>query len=147
MTKTSAKRDAVLATVIFRMTIEEALQYLAQKQIPMSRSNYCRIKGIIKRNRLKELYNHARNFEDFHISRVNTLTEIERLLWENYHKCTNPLQKSQILRELRDLQPYLTAVMEISKDLIEHKKVQAVNSKKKRKLLQEIEQEQEQEQN
>ena len=136
--KPSAKRDLVLSTIIMRLTTEQALEFIKDKGYSISRSNFFRLKGQLNKDKLKNLYSIAKNFDSFHLERLNEIQEVRRLLWQNYNECKNPYQKSQILREIRDLQPYLSSYLEATKLLIEHKQIQELGSKKKRKKLNEV---------
>ena len=135
----SERKDAVLATIIMRLTIDQSLEYLRDKGYPISRATYCRIKSKLEHDKLKRLYSIAKNFESFHLERISELQEIRRLLWKHHNDCKDPLKKAIILEKIKEIQPYLSAFMEATKDIIEHKKVEEV--KKKRKRLQELEQE------
>ena len=114
-----------------RFSIIQSLQYCKDNGYPISRATYCRIKRKLENDKLSRLHNYAKNFESWHLERMEELERIRQLMWAQFEACKDPSKKTMILKEIKEMQPYLTAFMDATKGLIEHK----VTAKKKRKRL------------
>jgi hypothetical protein len=116
----SEQEKAVLETIRMRLSLQEALLYLQQHGFKISLATLTRKKRKLKDMKLKRLHAIARlGFEEQHLDRVEGCELIEKLMWQNYHECKNPYQKTLILKEIRDLQPYLSSYYEATKWILE----------------------------
>lgn len=129
----SHKNELVLTTILMRFSINQSLDYCKDNGYPISRATYCRIKRKLEDEKLSRLYNYAKNFESWHLERMEELERIRQLMWAQFEACKDPLKKCIILEKIKELEPYLTAFMDATKGLIEHSEVN--NNKKKRKRL------------
>ena len=85
----------------------------------MSERTWRRIKAGLKRNELKRLHFIAAiGFESQHLERIDNCELISKLMWENYHLCKNPKDKVIILKEIKELQPYISTYYEATKEVI-----------------------------
>ena len=116
-----------------RFSINQSLEYCKDNGYPISRATYCRIKKRLENEKLSRLYDYAKNFESWHLERMEELERIRQLMWQQFEACKDPLKKTTILKEIKEMQPYLTAFMDATRGLIEHKESTINNKKKKKK--------------
>jgi len=131
------RQRAVVATVRMRLTRVQALAYLKGEGFPMSNATLGRIKSWLRRNELKRLhYIAAIGFESQHIARIDNCEHIEQLMWQNYHLCKDPYEKVRILKEIKELQPYISTYYDTTQAVIEKSAGQANNSLPKHTVTQ-----------
>jgi len=99
----------VVTTKTMRLSAKEALAYLKEKGHEMSKKTYYRILGRVSSETRKRLFEICKNFKERYLDRIDTLTTIEKLMWENYNECDVPATRVRILKELREMQVYLSA--------------------------------------
>jgi len=118
----SETQQAVVETMRMRLTDKQALAYLASDAIgyPMGRTTLWRHKRKIKQLTFQRLSLIAQQgFQDQHIERIDNLEYIHKLMWKEYHLCTSAYQRAQILKDIRDMQPYLSAYYDATRDVME----------------------------
>jgi hypothetical protein len=116
----SDRQKAVVATMRMRLTWVQALAYMKGEGYPMGQATYGRIKAYLKRTQLERLhYIAAIGFEQQHLERIDTCELMAQLHWQNYHLEKNPYKKSMILREIRELQPYISAYYDATRKVIQ----------------------------
>ncbi len=139
----------IVATKTMRFSDEEALAYLKGKNKEISRSTYHRILGRVDVETKKRLFDICKNFTAHHLERIDALREVEKELWRNYHmkksiiiqtredgydennekysKSTaeimevpqTPIEKVKILKDITELQPYISAYEEATQSIME----------------------------
>lgn len=114
-----------------RLTIKESLEYMKDAGFHISQATYCRIKSKLQNDKLKRIYNIAKFFQDSHLERIDQLELIQKLMWTDYHNCRDPFKRSCILEKIVSIQPYLSAYLEATRDIIEHKKLEEIKKRKK----------------
>ena len=144
----------VIATKTMRFSDEEALTYLKDKNKEISRSTYYRILGKVDVETKKRLFDICKNFTTHHLERIDALRVVEKELWVNYHakksiiiqtredgydennkkysKTTaevmqidqTPTEKTKILKDITELQPYISAYEEATQSIMEKSIVQ-----------------------
>jgi len=98
---------------------KQALAYLEGTGHPMKRSTYYNHKAELESKKLERLHFIAMmGFEDQHLERIDNCELIHKLMWENYHVCRNPKDKVMILKEIKELQPYISSYYEATKEVI-----------------------------
>jgi len=116
----SEQEKAVLETVRMRLSRQQSLLYLKENGFKMSQATLTRKKKKLNDMKLKRLHFIARlGFEDQHLDRVEGCELIEKFMWQNYHECNNPYQKTLILKEIINVQPYLSSYYEATKWILE----------------------------
>jgi hypothetical protein len=123
-----------------RFSIQQSLEYCKDNGYPISRATYCRQKRKLESEKLSRLYDYAKNFESWHLERMEELERVRQLMWQQFEACKDPLKKAIILEKIKEIQPYLTAFMDATKGLIEHREVNNNNKKKRKRLESESEQ-------
>ena len=112
-----------------RLTRAEAIAYMKGQGYPMAETTYGKIKAYLKRTQLARLhYIAAIGFEQQHLERIDTCELMAKLHWQNYHLETNPYKKSMILREIRELQPYISTYYDLTRAVIERNGQQVNNT-------------------
>jgi hypothetical protein len=112
----------VLQTIRMRLKGKEALSYLKVNGKDITLQHYYKIKGQLDATKLKRLHEIGQyGFEDQHLERIDNLELVQELLWKNYWKVhlNKPDTALRILREIREIQPYLSAYYEATKHVIE----------------------------
>ena len=112
----------VLQTIRMRFKGSEALAYMKANGKEISLQHYYKVKGHLDATKLKRLHEiGTHGFEDQHLERIGTLEQCQELLWKNYWKVhlNKPDTALRILREIREIQPYLSAYYEATKHVIQ----------------------------
>lgn len=91
------------------LTEKAALVYLKTNGYQMSPKTYYNILNRIDQETLQRLYEVAKFQKERHRQRIDKLETVEKLLWENYHKETDPTKAARILDRIREMQVYLSA--------------------------------------
>jgi len=109
----------VLETIRMRLSERESLIYLEHAGVPLRRGMYYAYKRRLEKQKLERLhFIAAMGFEDQHLARIDTCELIDKLLWQNYEACEDPYKKAMILKEIKELQPYISSYYEATKDVI-----------------------------
>jgi hypothetical protein len=116
------RERGVIETMRMRLNERESLNYLQTYGIQMSRASLYRHKNNLKkrtRERLSIIA--AKTFEEQHLERIDELELIKKLMWENYHKEATPYKRVMILREIKDVQRFISAYYEATEDFVGNK--------------------------
>lgn len=114
------RQRAVLETMKMRLNRPQALAYLRGEGIVISNPTLGRIKAWLKRTQMERLHHIAVvGFEQQHLERIDTCELMAKLHWQNYHLEKSPYRKSMILREIRELQPFISGYYDLTRDIIE----------------------------
>ena len=115
---------AVVDTIRMRLSTEQALQYMKDNGFPVSRATYFRHKKKLEEKKLERLYHMANlGFEYQYLDRIDGLELIEKKMWEEYNKEKTPWKRVQILKDIAEIQPFLSSIYEASKFVIDDKKI------------------------
>jgi hypothetical protein len=114
------RQRAVVATMRMRLTRAQAVAYLRGEGYQMSSTTLGRIKSWLRRTQLQRLHYIASfGFEEQHLTRIDMCEHIEQLMWQNYHLCKDPAKKVGILKEIKELQPYISTYYDTTKAVME----------------------------
>jgi hypothetical protein len=120
----SDTEKAVVETIRMRLSTEQALQYMKDNGFSVSRATYFRHKKKLEEKKLERLYHMATlGFEYQHLDRIEGLELIEKKMWEEYNKEKDPFKRVQILKDIVEIQPYLSSIYESLKFVIDDKKI------------------------
>ena len=87
-------------------------------------TTYFRHKKKLEEKKLERLYHMATlGFEYQHLDRIEGLELIKKKMWEEYNKEKDPLKRVQILKDIVEIQPYLSSIYETLKFVIDDKKM------------------------
>ena len=114
--------NLVLQTIRMRLRGKDALSYLQVHGVTISMQHYYKVKGKLDKEKLSRLHEIGQyGFVDQHLERIDNLELVQELLWKNYWKVhmLKPDTALRILREIREIQPYLSAYYEATKHIIQ----------------------------
>ena len=118
----SDTEKAVVETIRMRLSTEQALQYMKDNGFSVSRATYFRHKKKLEEKKLERLYHMANlGFEYQHLDRIDGLELIEKKMWEEYNKEKDPFRRVRILKDIAEIQPYLSSIYDASKYIINNK--------------------------
>lgn len=109
----------VVSTKVMRFDEKEGLAYLKSRGFPMDRSTYYRILGRVDSRTRERLYHIAKDLKDRHLDRIDELYHIKDEMWKNYHREADPVNRTRILREIKEIQPYISAYDEATQGILE----------------------------
>ena len=103
-----------------RLTRQEALEYLRGQGYPISNSTLGRIKSELKRNSLSRMHQIATyEFHEQHLNRIDNCELIAKLMWQGYLRERSPYRRVLILKEIKEIQPYLSSYYQTTKMVLE----------------------------
>ena len=109
----------VVATKVMRFSEKESLAYMKGHNHEMSAASYYRILVNIAGEARKRLYEIAKTMKELHLDRIDELHRIKKEMWVQYHKETEPRFKVRILKEIKEVLPWLSAYEEATKSILE----------------------------
>ena len=114
------RQKAVVETMRMRLTEAQALHYLKEEyQYDISDTTWYREKKKINKLKLKRLHLIAAiGFEDQHLDRIDVNEIIEKEMWKNYRECEDRYKRVMILKEIKELQPYISSYYEATKEVV-----------------------------
>jgi hypothetical protein len=120
----SDTEKSVVETIRMRLSTEQSLQYMKDNGFSVSRATYFRHKKKLEEKKLERL-NYMANlgFEYQCLDRIDGLELIEKKMWEEYNKEKDPWKRVQILKELAQIQPYLSSIYEATKFVIDKRPI------------------------
>jgi len=111
----------VLNCKIMRLKENEALLYLKANGHEIKERRFYQIKGKLEAEKLKRLHFYAEHFDDMHLERIETLEWAQKELVDCSVREKDNFKKAGIIEKIVNLQPYLSAYMEATRDVIEGK--------------------------
>ena len=115
-------KRVVLTTITMRLTRKEAVAYLNAEGYPISNATLGRIKSELRRNSLQRMHKIAAyEFHQQHLNRIDNCETIAKLMWQEYLRERSPYRRVLILKEIKELQPYLSSYYEVTKMVLESK--------------------------
>lgn len=98
----------IVDTMTMRMSPNEALVYLKDNGIEISRRTYFRARKRIESLKWKRLMHIAERFTEQHLERIDRLHLVEHLMWTQYEAEKSPYKKVEILSHIVNMQPFLS---------------------------------------
>jgi hypothetical protein len=96
----SDTEKAVVQTITMKLLPDQALTYLKDCGINMSRRSYFRYKKKVESMKWERLVHTANLFTEQHLQRLDKLELVEELMWRNYHEEKSPSKKVGILQAI-----------------------------------------------
>jgi hypothetical protein len=115
----------VLNCKIMRLREKEALAYLKVNGHEIKERRYYEIKGKLEAEKLKRLHFYAEHFDDMHLERIETLEWAQKEMVDCAIRESNPLKRVMIIEKIVNLQPYLSAYVEATKEVMEGSKAKS----------------------
>jgi hypothetical protein len=86
----------------------------------ISEATYKREKRKINDLKLQRLHHIAQiGFEDQHLARIDNCEMIERLMWQDYLLEPSPYKRVMILKEIKELQPYISSYYDATRGVMQ----------------------------
>lgn len=124
MSKKDTKKQEITRLVIqtkaMRLTPPEAVEHIKEHGYKIAlRTFYKYKKKVVSHtwNRAEEIAKGG--LLDQHMQRIDNLETIEAEQWICYNKSSNPSQQSAILERIANLQPYITAMYDSTRVILE----------------------------
>lgn len=119
----SERERAVIETMRMHLNEREALGYVKTYGFQMSRASLYRLKNNLKKRTRERLHIIAsKTFEEQHLERIDELELIKKKMWECHSEEKAPFKRVMILREIKDVQRYISAYYEATEDFLKERK-------------------------
>ena len=109
----------IIATKYKRLTESESLSYLKKHGYDISTASYWRTRGKITALARERLFQIAKNMEELHYERITSLAELAQHAWKILDETEDPEIKLRAIRELREMQPFISAYDEATQNIME----------------------------
>jgi len=110
---------AIVDTITMNLHIRQSLQYLANAGFKMSERSYYRYKKRVQELKWERLTYVANTFTEQHLQRLDKLQLIEKLMWSHHESEKSPVNKVKILESIVKMQPFLSAYMDVTRNVME----------------------------
>jgi hypothetical protein len=110
----SEKEKAVVETLTMRFHAPEALEYLKKLGMEMGLSTYYRYRKKVEDMKLERMQFIADHFQELHLEKIDRLELIDRLMWQEYEKETQPYRRVKILEIIANAQANVSSYYEAS---------------------------------
>jgi hypothetical protein len=119
-TKTIGIQPYIIDCMAMNLHEDESLNYLDKKGYDISRAELYRLKQEVKDSTQQRLNLIAsKEFLTQHMERIDTLRTINNELWDNYRKEKDPSKRVQILKQIAELQLYLSSYYDSTRYVLE----------------------------
>jgi hypothetical protein len=108
------KEKAVVETITMRFHAPEALDYLKKLGMVMGLSTYYRYRKKVEEMKLERMQFIADHFQELHLEKIDRLELIDRLMWQEYEKETQPYRRVKILETIANAQANVSSYYETS---------------------------------
>lgn len=116
------RQKVVIETISMRLSTKEALIYLHDHGFPVKEATYYREKAKLQNMKMERLYLMAKvGFVDQHLDKIDKLECIEKEMWKKYRDCKDPYKGVEILTQIANLQPFLSAYYDSTRYVIKNR--------------------------
>lgn len=123
------RERSVVETIRMRLPEKLALAHIKGSGFKMSAATWYREKNRLKQNQLQRLhYIAAVGFEEQHLERIDQLELIQKEMWLNYYRCTDPYKKTIILEKIANVQPFLSQCYDATKEIVNNGNKKSYNN-------------------
>lgn len=120
------RQKAVIETIRMRLSEQQSLEYLKEVGFLCSVATFYREKKKVEAMKLKRLYHIAKiGFQDQHLDRIDNTELCLKLMWENYNKEQDPYKRFQMLKDIIEVQPYLSSYYETTTLIMQQQEKQS----------------------
>ena len=109
----------VLSTKSMRKTVDDSLKYLESRGLIINERKYHRILARISSRYKERAFGVAQNFLEEHTNMVEEMTNIKKLMYEDYEKETDHFKRATILAKITEQNTYISGYSEDTKIIIE----------------------------
>jgi len=111
--------NIITSRIMFKSDFNLALKWLESKGLKVSQADYYRTLAILDKDAKKRLYGLAEKFEVIAADEIVKFQNIEKQMYEEYHKESQPINRAKILKMIADLQPYITSLYDQTRMVLE----------------------------
>jgi hypothetical protein len=116
------RQNVVIETITMRLSTKEALVYLHEYGFRIKEATFYREKAKLEKTKLQRLYLKAKiGFVDQHLDKIIKLEFIEKEMWKKYRECKDPYKGVEILTQIANLQPIVSAYYESTRYVLERR--------------------------
>ena len=117
----------IVSRIMFKSDFKLAIKWLESKGFKkIKQAEYYRILSKLDVEAKKRLYELGEKFEIVAADEIVKFLNIEKQMYEEYHKEENPLNRARILQMIANLQPYITSLYDQTKKVIEGDVIESV---------------------
>ncbi|MCJ8306937.1 MAG: hypothetical protein HRU07_07820 [Nitrosopumilus sp.] len=109
----------IVSAKSMRLSESESMQYLKDNGHEIDRATYYRRLGHISAESKERAFEIAKNFLEDHISTIDELQSIKKMMYQNYILEDDKFKKTMILVKITELFPFISAYREATKHIIE----------------------------
>jgi hypothetical protein len=114
------RQKIVIETMVMRLSAKEALEYLNDHGFLIKVATYFREKSKLEKMKMERLYLMAKiGFVDQHLDKIDKLEFIEKEMWKKYRECKDPAKSVNILTQIANLHPILSAFYDSTRYILE----------------------------
>ena len=121
MTLNDKEFHIITARIMFKSDYKHALEWLKFKGHKVSQATYFRTLAVVDKDAKKRLYEVAKKFEVIASEEIIKFNNLEKQMYEEYHREELPLNRARILQMIANLQPYMTALYDQTRQVLEGK--------------------------
>jgi hypothetical protein len=119
----------VIETITMRLSTEEALTYLHDHGFLIKEATYFRDKAKLEKTKMQRLYLKVKvGFVDQHLDKIDKLEFIEKEMWKKYRECKDPYKGVEILTQIANLQPIVSAYYESTRYVLDRREKDMKNT-------------------
>ena len=108
-----------------RLSEQQSLEYLKEVGFLCSPATFYREKKKVEEMKLKRIYHIASiGFQDQHLDRIDNTELCLKLMWQNYNEEEDPYKRFQMLKDIIEVQPYLSSYYETTKLIMQQQEKQ-----------------------
>lgn len=127
MTLNDKEYHVIVSRIMFKSDFKLAIKWLESKGYKnIKQAEYYRILSKLDVEAKKRLYELGEKFEIVAADEIVKFLNIEKQMYEEYHKEENPLNRARILQMIANLQPYITSLYDQTKKVIEGDVIESV---------------------
>ena len=125
------RQKVVIETITMRLSTKECLIYLHEHGFPIKEATYYREKAKLENMKMERLYLMAKvGFVDQHLDKIDKLEAIEKEMWKKYRECKDPYKCVDILTQIANLQPIISAYYDSTRYVIDKQQYSSLDNKK-----------------
>ena len=121
MTLNDKEYHIVTARIMFKTDWKQALEWLKARGFDISQATYFRTLAVVDKEATERLFKIAKEFEIIASEEIIKFNNLEKQMYEEYHKEDQPLNRARILQMIANLQPYITALYDQTRLVLEGK--------------------------
>jgi len=120
MTLNDNEFHIVTARIMFKTDWKQALVWLKARGFDISQATYFRTLAVVDQEAKNRLFDIAKRFEIIASEEILKFQNLEKQMYEEYHKEQSPLSRARILQMIANLQPYMTALYDQTRQVLEN---------------------------